>query len=166
MTRSAIALQTSDGEVIFVDRSVLRPSETIHVMLQDLGMDEAGNVVEVSLDPIPLHPVDAKTLRKILAWCEHHKDDADIDKEPTNDKTLSEWDAEYLNMEPKELVQLVNAANYLDIKLLLNQLAIKVAAMIDSKSVEDVREMFDITNDFTKEEEEQIKKENEWCELK
>jgi S-phase kinase-associated protein 1 len=36
--------------------------------------------------------------------------------------------------------------------------------MIKGKSVEEIRKTFNIVNDFTPEEEEQIRKENEWCE--
>jgi S-phase kinase-associated protein 1 len=36
--------------------------------------------------------------------------------------------------------------------------------MIKNKSPEEIRATFNITNDFTPEEEEQVRKENEWCE--
>jgi S-phase kinase-associated protein 1 len=39
-----------------------------------------------------------------------------------------------------------------------------VANMIKGKSVEEIRKTFNVQNDFTPEEEETIKKENEWCE--
>ena len=35
--------------------------------------------------------------------------------------------------------------------------------MIKDKSVPEIRDMFDIVNDFTPEEEERIRKEDEWC---
>ncbi len=39
-----------------------------------------------------------------------------------------------------------------------------VANMIKGKSPEEIRTTFNIVNDFTPEEEEQIRKENEWAE--
>jgi len=39
-----------------------------------------------------------------------------------------------------------------------------VAGMIKGKTPEDIRKTFNIKNDFTPEEEEQVRKENEWCE--
>lgn len=39
-----------------------------------------------------------------------------------------------------------------------------VANMIKGKSPEEIRKLFNIKNDFTPEEEEQIKRENEWAE--
>jgi len=39
-----------------------------------------------------------------------------------------------------------------------------VASLIRGKSVEEIRKMFNIQNDFTPEEEERIRKENQWAE--
>ena len=57
-------------------------------------------------------------------------------------------------------------ANYLDIKGLLDVTCKTVANMIKGKTPEDIRKIFNIKNDFTPSEEEQVRKENEWCEEK
>lgn len=59
---------------------------------------------------------------------------------------------------------LIQAANYMDIKPLLDVGCKTVANMIKGKSPEEIRKTFNITNDFTPEEEEQIRRENEWAE--
>lgn len=56
------------------------------------------------------------------------------------------------------------AANYLDIKGLLDVGCKTVANMIKGKSPEEIRKTFNIQNDFTPEEEDQIRRENEWAE--
>jgi len=56
------------------------------------------------------------------------------------------------------------AANYMDIKALLDVGCKTVANMIKGKSPEEIRKTFNIQNDFTPEEEEQIRRENEWAE--
>ena len=55
------------------------------------------------------------------------------------------------------------AANYLNIKSLLDLVCQTVADMIKNKSPQQIREIFNIKNDFTPEEEEAIRKENEWA---
>ncbi|KAJ1968601.1 suppressor of kinetochore protein mutant, partial [Dimargaris verticillata] len=56
------------------------------------------------------------------------------------------------------------AANFLDIKPLLNLGCKAVAKMLKGRTPEDIRSTFNIPNDFTPEEEEQIRKENQWAE--
>lgn len=57
---------------------------------------------------------------------------------------------------------MVQAANFLDIKSLLELACQAVANIIKGKTAEEIRQHFDIKNDFTPEEEEAIRKENSW----
>merc|ERR1711993_115007 len=104
---------------------------------------------------VPLPNVNAAILKKIIAWCTHYKNDQ---------SESSEWDLEYLKINDGTLFELILAANYLDISQLLDVCCKQVANMIKGKSAEEIRARFNIQNDFTKAEEEQIRKENEWCE--
>ena len=60
----------------------------------------------------------------------------------------------------------LQAANYLDIKGLLDVTCKTVANMIKGKTPEEIRKTFNIKNDFTEEGEAQVCKENQWCEEK
>jgi S-phase kinase-associated protein 1 len=55
------------------------------------------------------------------------------------------------------------AANYLDIRGMLDLTCQTIADMIKGKSVEEIRETFNIKNDFTPEEEAEIRRENQWA---
>ena len=59
---------------------------------------------------------------------------------------------------------MILAANYLDIKSLLDLTCKTVADEIKGKTPEEIRVRFNIKNDFTPEEEEEVKRENAWCE--
>ncbi|XVF33815.1 hypothetical protein REPUB_Repub18cG0003200 [Reevesia pubescens] len=58
---------------------------------------------------------------------------------------------------------MILAANYLNIKDLLDMLNQAVADRIENKSVEYVRRFFGIENDYTAEEEAEVRAQNEWA---
>jgi len=160
----SIKLQSSDGEVFPVDVEIAKQSVTIKTMLEDLGMDDDDEEV------VPLPNVNAAILKKVIQWATYHKDDPplpedDENKEKRTDDICS-WDADFLKVDQGTLFELILAANYLDIKGLLDVTCKTVANMIKGKTPEEIRKTFNIKNDFTPAEEEQVRKENEWCEEK
>ncbi|WRX29978.1 SKP1 component [Theobroma cacao] len=58
---------------------------------------------------------------------------------------------------------LSKAANYLNIKSLLDLTCQTVADMIKGKTPEEIRKTFNNKNDFTQEEEEEVRRENQWA---
>lgn len=118
----------------------------------------------------PLPNVKSAILSKVIEYCNYHKDSPpeEISK-PLRSANLSEcnvseWDIEYVNIEKEILFELILAANYMDIKPLLDLCCAKVASMIRGKTVEQIRSEFNIVNDFTPEEEARVREENKWCE--
>ena len=78
---------------------------------------------------------------------------------------VSEFDAEFVaKLDQATLFELILAANYMDIKSLLDLTCAKVASMIKNKSPEEIRKTFGIVNDFTPEEEASWREEKNWCE--
>ena len=69
-----------------------------------------------------------------------------------------------MDVDQEELFELILAANYMDIKPLLDLTCAKVATMIKGKTPEQIRKQFNIQNDFTPEEEEAVRAENKWAE--
>lgn len=61
------------------------------------------------------------------------------------------------------LLSYSQAANYLNIKSLLDLTCQTVADMIKGKTPEEIRKTFNIKNDFTPEEEEEVRRENQWA---
>ncbi len=112
-------------------------------------------------EPIPLKYVNAAILKKVLQWCTYHKDDPpqqddDENKERRTDD-ISSWDQEFLRVDQGTLFELILAANYLDIKGLLDTCCKSVANMIKGKNPEEIRKTFNIKADFTPQEEEQVR---------
>jgi S-phase kinase-associated protein 1 len=160
---SLVKLTPSDDEkaVVEVPLEVAHMSLTIKNMLEDLG----GGVPEVA---IPLHNVTSKVLNKVVEYCKYHVENptkADESKK-SGSEDISPWDKSFCSVDQATLFELILAANYLDIKPLLDVTCKTVANMIKGKTPEEIRKTFNIKNDFSPEEEEAIRKENEWCEEK
>ena len=156
---STVTLQSSDEEIFPVDKTIAKKFKIVKSLLEDLG-DEDDEV-------IPLPTVSSDILRRVIQWTEHHKNDPDHDD--NQDKTpvdIPSWDADFLNVSLATLTDLNMAANYLDIKGLLARTVRKFANMIkDKKDSEEVRNTFNIEDDLTSAEKEQIKKDNDGSEL-
>lgn len=118
---------------------------------------------------VPLPNVKSEVLVKVIEFCEHYTSDpmTEIEK-PLKSNNMSEvvqsWYAEFVNVEQVMLFELILAANYMDIKPLLDLTCATVASMIKGKTPDDIRTTFNIQNDFTPEEEAQVREENKWCE--
>ena len=151
-TGRKIILKSSDGENFEVDEAVALESQTIKHMIED---DCADN-------EIPLPNVTSKILSKVLEYCKKHVDAA-ADKEKTPDDELKVWDADFVKVDQNTLFDLILAANYLNIKSLLDLTCQTVADMIKGKTPEEIRKTFNIKNDFTPEEEEEVRRENQWA---
>merc|ERR1712070_133223 len=156
-----VKLVSSDNVEIVTERKIAERSMLIKNMIEDLGA--SGE------EPIPIMNVSENVLKKVLEWCSQHKndpaptqdDDADSRKKTTD---IEEWDQKFMQVDQEMLFEIILAANYMDIKALLDVGCKTVANMIKGKSPEEIRKTFNIQNDFTPEEEEQIRRENEWAE--
>ena len=89
----------------------------------------------------------------------------DIEK-PLKSAKISEvvdkWDAKYVDIDREDLFELISAANYMNIPSLLDLTGAKVASMIMGKTPEQIRETFNIVDDLSDEEKNQIREENKW----
>ncbi|CAF1650698.1 unnamed protein product [Adineta ricciae] len=107
-------------------------------------------------DVIPLPNVNSAILKKVIQWATHHKDDPpppeDDENREKNTSDISSWDQDFLKVDQGTLFELILAANYLDIKGLLDVTCKTVANMIKGKGPEEIRRTFNIKNDFTPQE--------------
>lgn len=146
-----ILLISSDGERFEVPEEAANLSETIRHMIED-GCTEGG---------VPVPNVTGRILAKVLEYCNKHAADAESNKEE-----LDKFDKAFVDevkADQATLFDLILAANYLNVKGLLDLTCQTVADMIKGKSVEEIRQTFNIKNDFTPEEEAEIRKENQWA---
>lgn len=147
-----IKLIAKEGITFDVDENVANKFVTVKNLIDDIG----------AADPIPLPEIDELTLKKILEFTQYHMD---VPVTVENDEfILSDWDKQFFKLEMPLLLSVVTSSNYLDYKELLDMSVQTVANLITDKSPEEIRAIFGIVSDFTPEEEEAIRKENEWLE--
>ncbi|XP_057420078.1 SKP1-like protein 1A [Lotus japonicus] len=147
-----VTLKSSDGEAFEVDEVVALESQTIKHMVEDDCADSG----------IPLPNVTSKILARVIEYCKKHVEASSSGEKPTEEE-LKQWDAEFVKVDQATLFDLILAANYLNIKSLLDLTCQTVADMIKGKTPEEIRKTFNIKNDFTPEEEEEVRRENQWA---
>ena len=150
-------LKSSDGTVKEVDIELLKKSKLLNGLVEDYQGDD---------DEIPLNEVDSKNLELIIKYLEHYKEmePKEIPK-PFPERTDEEFFKGITNNDDNEAtynyltklnieaaINLVNAANYLQIDGLINLLAAKLAHEMCNCEVEEARKKFGIECDMTEEE--------------
>merc|ERR1712179_421176 len=149
----------ADCERIQVEKKIAVMSELIKTMAE-------GDKEEKE---IPLPNVKGAVLKHVVKYMQHHHNNPpkEIEKPLKSAKmsdVVSQWDADFVEVDQDLLFELILAANYMDIKPLLDLTCAKVASMIKDKKPEEIRQTFNIVNDFTPEEEEAVRAENKWAE--
>lgn len=156
-----VKLVSHDGQEVETTVGAAKMCETLRNLIEDAGTGA----------PIPLPNVSGKMLTKVVEYCVYHHEHptpaaaegGTKDQERTDD--ILPWDLAYTETMPQsELFDLILAANYLDIRALLDLTCKVVANMIKGKTPAEIRAIFNVTEDFTPEEREQVIKENEWLE--
>jgi S-phase kinase-associated protein 1 len=157
-----VHLVSQEGESFEVSLENAKMSELVKTMIdEEQDEDEAQE--------IPLPNVKSAVLAKVIEYIQRHRTEPmnDIEKPLKSaqmNEVVQEWYANFVNVEQEVLFELILAANFMDIKPLLDLTCATVASMIKGKSPEEIRKTFNIVNDFTAEEEAQVREENKWCE--
>lgn len=158
MDGKIITLVSSDGDKYQISEKAARRSQLIKGIIDDYPDDPE----------IPLHNVKSHILAKIKEYLEYYKDvePKEIER-PLPSSNFNEcvdpWDYQFIDQELDIIFEIILSANYMDIKPLMELASSKVASIIKGKTPDEIRKTFNIQNDFTPEEEQQIREENQWC---
>ncbi|MES1917086.1 MAG: hypothetical protein MHM6MM_008846 [Cercozoa sp. M6MM] len=154
-----LQLRSKEGELFEVRTDVAMQSELV------MSMFESDRNERV----IPMQNVSSAVLEKVIEYLKHHHNNpAKPIEQPLRSKNLADvvdaWDADFVSVPQEVLFELMLAANYMDIKPLLDLTCAQVASMIKGKSPDEIRKTFNIPNDFTPEEEEAVRQDFRWAE--
>lgn len=130
--------ETNDGQVIVLENegTVVCACATLKNLIEDLG--DATSLI------IPLPNIDGPTMKLVC------------DFQPKLEHNFDKLDQ-------AQMFNLILAANYLNYPQLLDATCGVVANMCKNKSPEEIRQTFNIKNDFTPEEEAEVRRENNWA---
>ena len=153
-TSIIIKLKSSNGEIFEIKEKCFLRSN-YYKQIKDISNPN---------EEMPLKEIDSKTLSKIIEYLNHYEneDPKEIPKplpDPDLKQFLSEWDYNYIILPSlQEIVDLVNAANTLDIKELVTLCSARLASEMMNCSIEEVRQKFGIVADMTQEEMDEYEK--------
>lgn len=146
---ATLKLQSSDGKTFEVNINAAKQSTTIKTMLNDLGIEN-----EAEDQVVPLPNVTSSILEKIIEWATEHKEDPDLTEEDEfkyfeiKFEDLPKWDQDYiLGVDMQTLCELTLAANYLEMKGLLNLTCKGIASKMIGKSPAELRKTFNVKCD-------------------
>ncbi|XP_039135443.1 SKP1-like protein 1 [Dioscorea cayenensis subsp. rotundata] len=141
-----IKLRSSDGMEYEVEEHTAEQSAFIRGLMMFSDARENG---------VTISDVKGSILAKVMDYCKKHAETADHVE-------LDCWDAEFVNVENHILYDFIMAALALTINSLLRLCCKKVAQLIKGLTADEIREIFNIQNDFTPEEAEAVRRENLW----
>jgi S-phase kinase-associated protein 1 len=142
-----VTLVSCDGERFEITHEAAAMSQTIKHIMEEDCIDDKG---------VPLPNVKSNILAMVIEYCNKHAAAA-------AEQELKSFDAEFIKQDNPTLFEIILAANYLDIKGLLDLSCQTVADIMKDLMPEQVRGMFNIYNDFTPEEEAKVREENKWA---
>jgi len=182
-----VTLQTGDGREFKVNVKLAKMSATIADLIEDSGVDAPvpvpnldGRVMEKVIqwclhhvdDPVePVAATDAAAAAEAAATTAAAAAAATKEEpgRPTPElrtDEISSWDLDYCKVDQSMLFDMILAANFLAIPKLLRLTCKTVANMCKGKAPEDIRRTFNVTGEFTPEEERLARLENSWAEEK
>ena len=162
-----IDIMTKDGFIVEETAYVMSMSELVNTMLENGNEDDYENENEEH-QQIHIPNVDKRELDKVITFCKYYKETPfdEIEKPLSSNilsDSVSEWYCKFIDMPQEELIGLVLAANFMHVQPLIELACCALACVIKGKTSEELRTTFNIPNDFTEEEEAQIREENSWC---
>ncbi|KAJ4776505.1 SKP1 [Rhynchospora pubera] len=189
MASNKITLRSSDGEEFIVDELVAMESQTIRHVIEDTSAENGIPLSEVNskmLSKVIEYCKKHVDTKKAAAACSNtinayeeivrDKDFFQVDQDKLSRLIedfvkfkkweikkweLERWEKDFVKVDHATLFDLTLAANYLDIKGLLDLTCQTIADMIKGKTPDEICKEFNLME--YPEEEEEIRRENQWA---
>lgn len=164
----AVLVKTTDEKLVEIEEPLIRLCGKLKETIAEPDYR--------SDDPISLENVDSRALAHVLKWLRHHVDDTSDESGPEDEcenvcrrikgrrtkeyrwrrryMFVPSYDRNFLvEADNATLISIVNTAHQLKIKRLMEYACRAVADKMKNKSAEEIRQQFNIENDFSDDEE-------------
>jgi S-phase kinase-associated protein 1 len=141
-----VNLVSSESYMIPIDIKAAKKSNFINCFLNDFPNED-----------IKFDKINYSTLKKVAEYLEHYKDSEPKEIQPLPKKDFKDcidmWDYEYINLSSENIFEIMLAANFMDIKPLLELTCAKIASVIKGKSPKEIQDLLNIESDCIEDEE-------------
>lgn len=157
-TEKTVLLTSNEGESYAVARQAATQSALIATMLDEEDEEE---------QEIPLPGIRSDVLALVVEFMkQNHKDPMKEIEKPLKSTNIGdlvqEWYANFVNRDQEIIFGLVAAANYLDCQTLLDLMCGSISCRVMGKTPDEIRQEFNIKEEFTEAELAQVREENPW----
>ena len=151
---SEIKLKSNDEKEFLISEKAVKRSKLVEGIIEDYQDNKI----------IPLPDVNGKILQKIVDYLNHYEssEPKKIEKPLRKykmEQNFDKWDYNFFfGMTIEDIIDLLNASNYMDIDSLVQLCKSKIAYEIIENPIDQVKTIFKINNDLSKEENEEMNK--------
>ncbi|KAI4353133.1 hypothetical protein L6164_002104 [Bauhinia variegata] len=151
-----VTLRARDGNIFQIEEDIATEFGTLKALIEEDGFSDSV---------IPLSNVWSPTLAKVIEYCRKHYEFRSRPDQNSGNRLNDEkaFDDDFISdLDEAKLKEMLLAANYLDVKGLLNLISRTIADRIKNKSVEFIRKFFRVENDYTPQEERDVREKYAW----
>ena len=153
-----IKIKSNDNKIVELSSKAALRSGLLRGIIEDYPEDTE----------FPLNHVNGTTLEKVKEYLTHYQDqEPPIISKPLKSNNFKEcadeWDNNFIGEDNDSILALILAANFMEIKTLLELASAKVACKIRGTTTESIRKDFEI-NELNNDEKEQIEKDKKYLE--
>jgi S-phase kinase-associated protein 1 len=148
-----ITLETYDKHMIKIQKSIAKESTVINMMIEDI-------VDENAIVPLANKACTLSIIQLVVKYMKKH---TEFEKEQTANNVVTEFDNEFQDQPDEIIFQIILAANFLDVKNLLELMCKKIAEELKKcKTTEDVRNRFNIRQEYTQADVKEVENAHTW----
>ncbi len=154
---------SKEGEKIEVDLEVAKMSNLVINTLGEDGEDEDEDDIEIIVSRVK-----TSVLKKVIEYCYHYRNVEEMTNIETPlpsskiEDVVQDFYVQFCKVSEKMLFELVTAANFMDIKPLLDLSCFAVAVLLKGKTDSEIRQIFNMREKPTAAESREIQLENGW----